>query len=665
MAFGYPQTGIGGQGVPGTIQYIATAGGPTMVGSQTMRRVHYPPDGHTLIQGNPIYGTPIRTAQLTTLNNMNRVSGAPPEMVLQSDFRKVSGISSEMFRQIEAVEKSFDPSTASLIEAVERRGEMVVRILDPRLLGRQGMDAHRKYLSQSVNGQIVSFVEIIKRPGQTLGLYIREGDGINTNEGVFISRIALESSIYNSGVLKVNDEILAVNLVDVRRMSLDDVVIVMSIPRRLVLIIRSRLYRPGASPGSTVVTNPYAEEYNNRAPVVVHKKNMNQEDESLIGKSNQHDQQDDPNGTDAENGRLMQARLKGIPLSVPSHAVALDGQQEPVFADDTGLYTRGGPMRNILRPMTHARDDTYVQIYQKAADARTRPGSSLRQPSLQRVYPGTFDNLASQSGYASDTYLMKRGGTLGGHLPRHLRSGRMSALGTTRYMDDYDTGSLIRATHMKRPGSSLGLMREPSRVEELMLESLYARPGSRTSLRSRLGPSTMQDIRSHHRRQFEDLRSSLSSHALTSSLHYPSHHHRQHHRRTFNDGSASDTEAAISSFSKGFSHHGLKHPNQPRPGSRLTSGRYSQLSGRSSVTDALRSSSLPRQGYTGRHHRRSHSRTGVPPSSAALRALGRHAFPYDDESDGAVSAPEAPEKASRRLLSKFFCSLILSLSFAT
>lgn len=47
-------------------------------------------------------------------------------------------------------------------------------------------------------------VEIVKRPGQTLGLYIREGNGLDRGDGVFISRIALESAVYNSGCLKVS-----------------------------------------------------------------------------------------------------------------------------------------------------------------------------------------------------------------------------------------------------------------------------------------------------------------------------------------------------------------------------------------------------------------------------------------------------------------------------
>ena len=50
----------------------------------------------------------------------------------------------------------------------------------------------------------LQLVEIVKRPGQTLGLYIREGNGADRTDGVFISRIALESAVYNSGCLRVD-----------------------------------------------------------------------------------------------------------------------------------------------------------------------------------------------------------------------------------------------------------------------------------------------------------------------------------------------------------------------------------------------------------------------------------------------------------------------------
>lgn len=93
------------------------------------------------------------------------------------------------------------------------------------------------------------------------------GDGLRETEGVFISRIALESAVYNSGLLRVGDEVLAVNLVEVRRMSLDDVVIVMSIPRRLVLTIRSRIHS-----GGTRVRELTRRAPEGRPPVVVIKK---------------------------------------------------------------------------------------------------------------------------------------------------------------------------------------------------------------------------------------------------------------------------------------------------------------------------------------------------------------------------------------------------------
>ncbi|XP_074642562.1 rho GTPase-activating protein 100F-like [Tubulanus polymorphus] len=87
---------------------------------------------------------------------------------------------------------------------------------------------------------IIQTVEILKRPGQTLGFYIREGNGIDKFDGVFISRIATGSVVENNGLLRIGDEILSVNTVDVGNVSLDDVVILMSIPKKLILKIRTR-----------------------------------------------------------------------------------------------------------------------------------------------------------------------------------------------------------------------------------------------------------------------------------------------------------------------------------------------------------------------------------------------------------------------------------------
>lgn len=94
----------------------------------------------------------------------NSASGGVKEPVLiQGDFRKVSGISSEIFRQIEAVENDHDPSTAQALEAVERRGEMIVRLLEPRFIGgRNAVEAAQKFLAK---GDARHTVQVRRRSG--------------------------------------------------------------------------------------------------------------------------------------------------------------------------------------------------------------------------------------------------------------------------------------------------------------------------------------------------------------------------------------------------------------------------------------------------------------------------------------------------------------------
>lgn len=73
--------------------------------------------------------------------------------------------------------------------------------------------------------------------------------------------------------LQVGDEILAVNLVDVTHMSLDDVVIIMSIPRRLVLATRHGSHQPVSHVRQTEHKAP---------PVVVIKRELNEDENDHV-----------------------------------------------------------------------------------------------------------------------------------------------------------------------------------------------------------------------------------------------------------------------------------------------------------------------------------------------------------------------------------------------
>lgn len=81
----------------------------------------------------------------------------------------------------------------------------------------------------------------------------------------------------------MGDEVLAVNLVDVTRKAVDEVVIIMSIPRRLVLALRQTrgIHRASAN-ASLASAMP-----SHQPPVVVLKKDLSRESDD------QHDDDDD------------------------------------------------------------------------------------------------------------------------------------------------------------------------------------------------------------------------------------------------------------------------------------------------------------------------------------------------------------------------------------
>ena len=182
---------------------------------------------------------------------------------------------------------------------------------------------------------MTSFVEIVKRPGQTLGLYIREGNGIDRSDGVFISRIAIDSAVYSSGCLQLGDEILAVNLVDVTRMSLDDVVIIMSIPRRLVLTTRRSRVRgyaaaaaaAAASSGQNGGFETSGGVQNDKAanPVVVYKGDHHRGND--INSSNYHrNNQDHPYG---DNTMVDSPQRRDYPTYRDSRTLTWDRNPKP------------------------------------------------------------------------------------------------------------------------------------------------------------------------------------------------------------------------------------------------------------------------------------------------------------------------------------------------
>lgn len=419
-------------------------------------------------------------------------------MVLQDDFRKIRGISSEVFLQIRAMEQDFmDPITAAHLENVEKRGEMLVRILDPRALGAAGAEIAKKYqLTSMDSASSVQFVEIIKRPGQTLGLYIREGDGFRTSEGVYISRIAIESPIHTSGPLKIGDEILAINLVDVRGMSLDDVVLIMSIPRRLVLTIRTHNY--AFKIPDPMIPNRRIFRDEPRQPVVIVKKEFTDDD----------DGQDDMLSRDPENDHLMRARLKRLPTP-----------GEGIYGESPYGYGRGR-----LLPRNRA-EEAFLAGRNRGYSLLPSYKPLSYPPRLHRSY-GSLSQLYSN--YDAATYspyssLRRTGVASGPSIARSL----LDSPSRLRFYSDY--GTLTRQfKRLSRTESDNCL----NPIARNYVKSFPDRPRSRASTLRSSSTDYYHSLLPQHKR-IDYLRSSMSSHGLAGGT---------SGRRTTSDGSASDSE---------------------------------------------------------------------------------------------------------------------------
>ncbi len=115
---------------------------------------------------------------------------------------------------------SFCPRPAKVLEGTFRHS-VAVREVDSKT----GAFKHRT-------------IEILRNPEDELGFSVRQGDGWEKQDGIFVSRISLGSVYDKFELMKVGDEIVKVNRVEIKNMDVDSVVRVMHIPEKLSLTIK-------------------------------------------------------------------------------------------------------------------------------------------------------------------------------------------------------------------------------------------------------------------------------------------------------------------------------------------------------------------------------------------------------------------------------------------
>lgn len=81
-------------------------------------------------------------------------------------------------------------------------------------------------------------IDLPHKPGDALGFLIRQGDGWSRTDGIFISRLILGTDVDNYELLRVGDEIIRVNKVEVRSMNVEDVSALMQMAKRLIITVK-------------------------------------------------------------------------------------------------------------------------------------------------------------------------------------------------------------------------------------------------------------------------------------------------------------------------------------------------------------------------------------------------------------------------------------------
>ncbi|XP_022101719.1 rho GTPase-activating protein 100F-like [Acanthaster planci] len=163
--------------------------------------------------------------------------GGAMQIDTPAGFRHVSGITNEMVSTIQAAERELftDLSRAQAFEDTDATFAVFNRPNNGKL--RISVAQEREILG---GAYLLRTVEITKIPGRTLGFFIREGDGLDRRDGIHVSRLMLGGLVEESGLIQIGDEILYVNNVDVSRKTLDEVYMILQIPIRLLITLKSR-----------------------------------------------------------------------------------------------------------------------------------------------------------------------------------------------------------------------------------------------------------------------------------------------------------------------------------------------------------------------------------------------------------------------------------------